>query len=120
MKKHIISLFLVLVLMIGVFTLVGCGKDTNKNSKLVGTWEYKEEGFGAVYSFKSNGTGSLTLTAYDESDSSNFTYKVKDDKILITFDGDTDVFELKYRVKGNNLIIKDSFDEETQLKKKTK
>ena len=118
MKKSIKSLILVLVIMFGIFTLFGCGKETKKNSKLVGTWEYKEDGFGAVYSFKADGTGYLTLTAYEQSDTSKFTYETEDNKILITFKGDTDVFELEYRIKDNTLIIKDSFDEETILKKK--
>ena len=46
------------------------------------------------------------------------TYKLDGDKIAITYDGNTEPFETTYEIKGNKLIIKDSFGSDTVYEKK--
>ena len=120
MKKNIKNLILVSVLFLGIFFLTGCTKKID--SKLIGTWEYAEEEsegvLKSVYVFKKDGTGSQTITVDDASSTNNYTYETKDGKIFITYEGDTDVFELGYRFSDNDLVLKDSFDEEFTCIKK--
>ena len=123
MKRFVKSLFLVFVLMIGVFVLTGCGKTGNTtqkvetaneiDSQIIGTWELDEDGYTATYVLNADGTGSYTLTVEEDSDVKELTYKTENNKLLVTFKGDTDVFESEYSFKDNNTLgIKDSFGEE--------
>ena len=123
MKRFVKSLFLVFVFMIGVFVLTGCGKTGNTiqkteaadeiDSQIIGTWELDEDGYTATYVLNADGTGSYTLTVEEDSDVKELTYKTENNKLLVTFKGDTDVFESEYSFKDNNTLgIKDSFGEE--------
>ena len=115
MKKYIKNLVLVIVLIVGVLSLTGCGE---KDSRVVGTWEYKDDGISAVYVLKEDGTGSYNIIVSDANSFKNLTYETKDGKLLITFEDDTDVFELKYKVTKDALIITDSLGEDLKYKKK--
>ena len=124
MKKTIKSFAIVLLFAAFIFSLAGCEKDnapTNEEKKapsLVGTWELKDPDYTSIYVFNEDGKGTYTLTAGDESDTSAFTYKVEETKLLVTYEGDEEATDLKYTLNGNTLVIRDSFDEEMTFTKK--
>ena len=104
MKK----IFLVLLL-VGTLFLTACKKI---DSQIIGTWEYNDEGFSNVYVFKKDGTGTQTITVEKNNSIKNFTYETKYGKLLITYENDTDVFELGYRFSKGKLVLKDTSGEE--------
>ncbi len=116
MKKCINNILLVSIFTMIIFTLTACGKVDY--SKFIGTWEYTDEGYGATYIFNEDKTGTYTLTAGEESDVLNFTYKIDSKIIYITYENDTDVFENKYKLENEKLIIEDSFGEKMEFIKK--
>ena len=113
MKKYVKSLFLTLVLMVGVFTLTAC----NSDRKLVGTWKYDKEGIVAVYNFKADKTGTYTITVGGNTVEKELTYKTRKNLLLITYKGDKDVFELEYTIKDDVLTVKDSLNENVVYQK---
>lgn len=124
MKGYIKNLFLVLVLVVFFFTLTACGKVMKNDSKIIGTWEYEEKDvYNAIYSFNEDGTGYFSFTIVNEdntkaNDTNKYTYEVKGNRVLITYEGDTNVFETEYSVKDNVLTIADIFGDEISLKRK--
>ena len=121
MKKIIKNIFLVLVIMIGVITLTGCGKDTKKEEKkeesntptIVGTWVYKDSD-SFEYTFKKDGTGTYLVGTTEM----KFTYETDDNKLSILYDGSTVPFETEYSIKDDVLNIKDSLGEDTLYERK--
>lgn len=113
MKKGMKSLLLVVVLVSSIFILGGCGKDYKK--ELIGTWVFTDPdgAYSARYILKEDGTGTYTITVGEVSDEKNITYKTDGKVIYMTFENDTDVFENKYRIENNNLIVTDSFGTES-------
>ena len=93
---------------------------------LVGIWEYTDEenGIGAVYDLKGDGTGTYTMTVGDEEVTYELKYEVEDSHLLVTYVNndtftDDDVFYNEFRFEDDGtLIIKDSFDEEMTFIKK--
>ena len=47
-----------------------------------------------------------------------FKYEIKDNKILITYEGETKPFETEFSIKKNVLNIKDSFGKDTLYRRK--
>ncbi len=118
MKNNIKSILLILVL--GIFTLTGCNKI---DSKLFGTWEYRETGTEetliTVYTFNKDGTGSQIITVGENVSDRKYIYKTEKGTILITFDDDKEYqYEYSYRFDGKDLVLKDSFNEEITYNKK--
>ena len=122
--KRINSMLAVLLGLIMVFTVTGCGQ-TDENS-LIGTWEYsdQENGIGAVYVLENDGTGTYTMKVGEQKVTYELKYKVNDNHLLVnyvnneTFTED-DVFDNKYRLKDSQtLIIKNSSDDELTFVKK--
>ena len=113
MKKYFISLSIILCLI-----LVGCGK----KDLIIGTWEYEEKqaGYNITYEFNDDKTGSYKVLdlSTNEADIKEFTYKIKGNKILITYSDENDIYEQEYSVNENVLTLKDSFGEEYALIKK--
>lgn len=101
MKKAIF----VLLLIIGIASLTGCGNNT-----IVGKWVQGSY----IYEFKSNGTCSYNTG----SSIIKCKYKTKDNNLSITYDGNTSSFDTTYSIKGNKLNIKDSFGNDTIYIKK--
>lgn len=106
----------VFVLGILIFTLTGCFNKVD--SKIVGTWEYNENGMSAIYVLKDDGTGSYDITVADGNSFQKLTYETKDGKLFIIFEGDKDVFELPYKIRDNSLVITDSLNQEVVYNKK--
>ena len=98
-------LYVVAILFVSIF-LVGCGKKEEKIT-LVGSWDYSGL---YTYVFNADGTGSYA--------GSNFTYTTDGDKLSITYEGNTVPFETTYKIDGNKLIIKDSFDNDVTYTRK--
>ena len=98
MKKYCLVIFIVLSL----FVLTACGK-----KGLVGSWIYKTGSY--VYVFNDDGTGSYEYG----SNVRNFTYTTDGNKITILYSGNTIPFETTYEIKDDELIIKDSYDNDT-------
>lgn len=121
MKKAIKNLLIVLVIVIALFVLTGCGENNNvdekkSNNPLVGNWKYDGElfaGYNFEYTFNDDGTGK-----YDAAGTiMEFTYKTQNNKISITYKGDTVSFDTDYSINGDTLTIKDSFGEDTLYKR---
>ena len=115
MKKTVRLMALVMVLVMLCAALSACGKKLD--SKVVGTWEYNEGSLGAIYVLNADGTGTYTIKAGTETSKQNITYKTEGGKLLITFEGDTDVFEMPYSFSGADMIVKDTFGTEMTFKK---
>ena len=107
MKKTLLTLTTLLVLVAGLFILTGCEKKSSK--PIVGSWKYgTTDSF--VYTFNEDGTGSYA--------GKSFKYEDKGDKLSIIYDGDTAGADYGYRIEGNKLIIKDSFDNDVEYTRK--
>ena len=98
---------IVLVIMIGITVLVGCGK---KSNTIIGTWTYGEY----AYTFNSDETGNYS--SYGEK--MNFTYKDNGSEVEILYTGNTIASVYKYRIEKKKLIINDSFGKEVIYIKK--
>ena len=61
MNKHLKQVFLVLILILGIFTLSACGNKKEEakviDERVIGTWKYETEGMNATYAFRKDGTG---------------------------------------------------------------
>ena len=121
MKKILI---LVLVLALACVFMAACGgnsggSDASENS-LTGVWKYEdtENGIGAVYDLKDDGTGTYTMIVGEEEVTYELKYEVQDNHLLVTYvNNDTfteeDVFDSEFSFQdANTLIVKDSFGEE--------
>ena len=121
MKKFLI---LVLVLAMVCMFMAACGGnscdgDASENS-LTGVWKYEdtENGIGAVYDLKDDGTGTYTMIVGEEEVTYELKYEVQDNHLLVTYvNNDTfteeDVFDSEFSFQdANTLIVKDSFGEE--------
>ena len=113
-----------LVLALACVFMVACGGnsgggDASENS-LTGVWKYEdtENGIGAVYDLKDDGTGTYTMIAGEEEVTYELKYEVQDNHLLVTYvNNDTfteeDVFDSEFSFQdANTLIVKDSFGEE--------
>ena len=113
MKKTLKNIVLVLVLLIGVFTLSGCDKKESKKeetSKIVGKWAHGD----FIYTFNKDNTG-----VYDAAGTKmEFTYEDNGKEISFLYTGNTEPLVLKYKIDGKKLIIKDSFDNDVEYTKK--
>ena len=106
MRKNIA---LIVIVMVFTLLLVGCGK-----KGLVGSWKSDAYSGAYVYTFNEDGTG-----IYDAAGTKmNFTYTLDGDKISILYTGNTSPFESTYKIDGDTLNIKDSFDKDTIYKRK--
>ena len=86
MKK---TLFVLLLLTVGVITLTGCGK----SNPLVGKWVQGS----FVYTFNADGTCS-----YDAAGTlMKCTYKTDGNKLSILYEGSDVSFDTTYSIKGN-------------------
>lgn len=106
------KLLVYLLLVVCVLTVSACGKKKEKknDNPIVGKWALGS----FVYTFNNDNTCS-----YDAAGTlMKCTYKLDGDKIAITYDGNTEPFETTYEIKGNKLIIKDSFGSDTVYEKK--
>ncbi len=104
MKKIVVFLTLILL-------LTGC---KSKNESLTGKWFYysnNELNKEIYYIFNEDNTGSFS---YNEI-TNNFTYKLEDKKIIITYDNNN--YEYEYRIDENILNINDVFGDNTTYKK---
>ena len=116
--KKISAILMVLLAFAIILSIAGCGK-TDDNS-LAGIWEYSdtENGIGAVYDLKDDGTGTYTMKVGEQEVTYELKYEVKDGHLLVVYvNNDTftedDVFDSEFSFKdADTLIIRDSFDEE--------
>ena len=111
MKNTIKIIALILILIIGVFALTGCGNDNKKGNTIVGSWKY--DGADYTYTFNEDGTGN-----YDAAGTKmEFTYTTTENKISILYNGNTSPFETEYSIEGDTLNIIDSFGSDTLYKR---
>ena len=75
-------------------------KTQAKGANLIGSWTW--EGGIFVYNFKKDGTGSYKTG----SEAKYFTYKVKNNKVVINYKGEGKI-TMPYTVDGKTLIMKD-------------
>lgn len=112
MKKVCLLITLVLVMIASLFSLAGCGKDSNKKDEnsIVGSWEHS----GYVYNFNADKTGSYEVFG----NKMNFTYEDDGSKVSITYKGNTIPGTYEYKIDGKKLIIKDSFGNDVIYERK--
>ena len=114
----------VLMVFAMIFMVTGCGK--KEGNQLVGVWEYSdtENGIGAVYDLKADGTGTYTMTVGDQEVVYELKYEVKDSHLLVTYVNndvfsEDDVFDSEFSLKDEKtLIIKDTSGQELEFIKK--
>ncbi len=82
-------------------------------SEIVGSWKNDELGYEFIYTFNADGTGKYSIMG----SAMAFTYTLGDNKITITFAGDTAAFETQYRLDGETLNIIDSLGNDTLYQK---
>ena len=104
MKKIIILVVLVLCALV----LSACG---NSTESIVGVWEHKA---GYTYTFNKDQTGSYSFKNLKF----EFTYEDKEDNVEIKYKNATRATSYEYKIKGNKLIIKDSFGNNIEYTKK--
>ncbi len=98
---------LVLVIMVGITCLVGCGK---KAFTLVGSWDHN----GFVYTFNSDKTGNYnSLGTILE-----FGYEDDGEKVTLHYKNSTMENVYEYKIEDNKLIIKDSFGKDVEYIRK--
>ena len=103
MKKII----LVLLAIVGILTLTGCGKKTNS---IIGSWAHGDY----TYTFNKDKTGN-----YATGDNKmEFTYEDDGKKVSILYTNNTTASTYEYKIEGNKLIIKDSFNQDVEYTKK--
>lgn len=112
MKKVVLSILLAIVMVAGIFTLAGCGKNSDKSDKapIIGSWDHS----GYVYTFNEDKTGSYEVFG----NTMNFTYEDDGSKVSILYKGNTVPGTYEYKIDGDKLIIKDSFGDDVIYKKK--
>ncbi len=125
MKKINIVLVLLLVFAL-TFTLIGCGGSGDGNDagsddiSIVGVWTYSdtENGLGAVYDLKDDGTGTYTMVVGEDEVTYELKYEVSDGHLLVTYVNnetfsEEDVFDNEFSFQdADTMIVKDSFGEE--------
>lgn len=114
MKNVKRGLLLVLILLVAVLVLTGCGnkgEDNTKKNTIVGSWKY--DGADYTYTFNEDGTGDYNAAGTKM----EFTYKTEDNKISILYTGNTAPFETEYSINGDTLNIIDSFGSDTLYKR---
>lgn len=105
MKKLLRSMFLGLVLCVGVLALTACGGA--KSDSIVGSWKY--DGADYTYTFNEDGTGEYNVYG----NPMIFAYTTEGNKLSILYNGNTEPFETEYSIDGKTLNVKDSSGNDT-------
>lgn len=99
--KKVKLLFPMLLVIVAVVFLAGCGKEKQTEEVgLVGEWKYESY----VYTFNEDGTGQYDIGG----NIMKFTYEDEGTKVSILFEGNTSPMELEYEISDNQLIVTDS------------
>ena len=106
MKRIIKRVLLVVIIMMAITFLAGCGK----KKPIVGSWVYNNY----VYTFKANNKGEYVIN----STKMKFKYEDNGEELSIYFDDDDIPMILPYKIDGKNLIIYDSLGKEIVYTKK--
>lgn len=121
MNKHLRQVFLVLIIIVGIFSLSACGKKKAEtkviDERVIGTWKYESDYIIATYVFRKDGTGSYTITVGEETVLKTVAYYTENDTFYINYDEDPDTFELKYSVSNEGITIIDSLGDELLYEK---
>lgn len=113
MKRTIrfISLFLAVIMMLGIFTACGNTEESTQNNtkkSLVGKWEYKTLFTTYTYVFEKDGSGYIETYNMGLGSKKEFTYTDTLNKVNILFDEGYDYY-YPYVIKGDCLNIADEF-----------
>ena len=108
--KKIITLLLLAVVTLSAF---GCYKKSEQS--IVGTWEYNgsENGMGAVYDLKDDGTGTYTMKVGETEVTYELKYEIQNNHLLVRYVNneifsEDDVFDSEFSFKDSNtFVIKD-------------
>ena len=112
MKKTTIRIAAILLIAVMGLNLVACGG----KSALVGKWEIEDSGMKMIWEFTKDDKLIMSIDGYEDF-ATEGTYKVKGNKITVSFDGE-DANEGTFKVKGDTLTI--TVDDESQEFKKVK
>ena len=129
MKKYLLCLMTAMFVAIVIFNLVSCGggndDDYGDGTGVVGIWDGNAAGDKVVATFRSNGSGTLEWTIYDDEtyfETESFTYvKNTDSSGTMTVnraDDDSDggrdsnsgssTYTLKYSIAGDAMVLEKS------------
>ena len=104
MKKYLLSVLLLLC----VFTLVGCTKEEKKDP-IIGKWEAKLGTYSYVYTFNEDKTCEYNAAGTIM----KCTYTIDGDKISILYDGNTVSFDTTFEITNDKLNVRDSNGKDT-------
>lgn len=143
--KRLFSMFFMLFMAGCMVCLTSCKKDddedgdSNHDSRLIGTWEWKEARSNWIetetFTFNADGSGKYTYSyenGYSSGkDEATFTWQTKDNKTIygtVTFKDEsetyTEKYSFEYSISGNKLTVigsisdTDTDDTQTYTKKK--
>lgn len=109
MKKQLMIVGITVILLIVGFS--GCNENTSKTDekKIIGTWtysiKYNNDTMNLSYVFVSNKTFEIITSYIDEVDTSNGTWNITDNKLLITIEGETITSDYKFSNNNTKLTI---------------
>jgi len=109
----------VLVLLCAPLLLTGCGRKSNAEL-IVGKWEVakgERAPAGSVAEFTKDGKLKVNRKAFGQTKSMEGTYKVEEDKLITTIEGETETDTIK-TLNATTLIIEDSRGKTIEMKKK--
>ena len=115
--RKILAIVCVMLIVFITLILTGCGNNNKKddNKTIVGTWEYAGSPSTAyTYTFNSDKTGSYAVYGTEI----NFTYEDDGQKVSIKYEKNTVPSDYQYKLDGDKLIIKDSFGNDVEYKRK--
>ncbi|MBQ7491627.1 MAG: hypothetical protein IJT76_03380 [Clostridia bacterium] len=108
------ALAVILILAIACSLFAACDTSKQEKAAIVGSWAFDATNSAFVYTFNSDGTGNYDAAGMVMS----FTYTVREGKLSILYDGNTETFETEYRISNQTLIMKDSFGSDVVYRKK--
>lgn len=115
--RKVANIIFVLLVAVATIVLTGCGNSSKKEkeSTIIGSWEYASSPSSAYrYTFNSDKTGSYSVYGTEK----NFTYEDDGKKVSIMYEKNTVPSEYEYKLDGDKLIIKDSFGNDVEYKRK--
>ena len=126
MKKTNVILMMFIALACTFMVACGGSGENEGDNSIVGLWEYSddENGIGAVYDLKEDGTGTYTMIVGEEEVTYELKYEVSDGHLLVTYVNneifsEDDVFDNEFSFKDpNTLIVKDTGGDELTFVRK--
>ena len=90
-----------------------CSESSKNDNSIIGSWKNDELGYDFIYTFNEDGTGE-----YDAAGTiMEFTYEIDGNNISILYKGNTVSFDTTFKIKGDELNVVDSLNNDTIYKR---